>query len=784
MIRSKTAIFFIGIACITLLGATLVEKPFTDTFWQEADSLHMTFPLDATYAAYEVTYFKWESDLDTTYNYRLSIYTDKQKETIVLDSIYNPYEILTPRHGSEERDTLVQIIPAENRIDLNHLLIGDHSYFWTLKAYNNGDSITRTGSFITENTGVRVDYHKTDSLTERIDCYTQNLYFLNVEEHGNIQDLNVRISYDSRENYILEGDLSPEILLSHPDGTQMTLSHSADGSNMNHEKIYDDQAFLSIEEFYQGRFYSVFIDVEEDGTGLFDYRARPSDSLNIFNNKDAYGKWILEVLFDDELNFKIGSSNIQLEFELESFPIESEVISWSRDQVTLEWAAKEGVTVTALQKKIAPAGSFQSIPGFTNTSDTFIDPFQNHGEKINYRYTGVSADGQQVYSNEILVHSPLLPFLHDSTKIAAKFMYACDYYDYIGWTINWLSQPINASGYFITTDTLDQQDLLIRLPEIVEQPEFGTVYFKAFNQYDTTKWHAVSEQFEVISLEGEFEVGDISDDSLTFRWSTNLQGSADFSLLQAGIFGGYGDVIEDRHAQLQDESITIYSQHLEWVNRPGEYRWLIGEYRHPFRHTFGYKDFIIKENFSSDYLLEPTYPIRKNYGRAQLSADTLSFRWETDYEQKIDFHLWEMTDDPTMPRVLLYTEQSNAGEVTLFESDLEWTKKLGNYQWTLGRPDTSWRTTSLSVLDPSLILETEIETYVNIFPNPTQRFLEIENPEIIEYCAVTDFSGKKIQEYQPYSSTIKLDFHSFTSGVYLIQIKTKSNSKFLRIIKE
>ena len=571
---SKTApLLFPVVFMITLALRPINELVTIPTLTETLDSLVMTFPKDSTYAAHDLTYFQWESDLDTTFHYRLTVYEDAQRETITLDSIYNPFKLTTSYSG---RDTLLQIIPGENRIDLNHLFTRDQNYYWTLLAYDEQDTTDIEGSFEVEQPGFSLTVDTTAYINFDYvgNGLAQDIFFFQVDQPGTIRDLNVRFLYDSRDNSISGDDASPEIILTHPDGTEIVLSHIEDWSKLKHQKVFDDEAFLSIEEFYEGRDFTLAIDIPEDGTGLMDYRARPTDSLRAFTGKNITGEWTLRIIFDDDLYFYIDPSSAELEFVANPLPIEAEVIDWSNDQVTLQWETQDGISVSGLEKKIAPDSVFQEVAGFDSSSDTFIDTFQNPGEEITYRVVGQSNDQEEVYSNELLVNSPLIPFVHDSTSIGVAVESGSDHYDFIGWTINWLQQPVNAKGFFITEDTTVTPAFNLTLPEVVNQPDEGVVYFRAYHEYDTTDWYPVAMAFELISPIGEFEVGELSSDSLTFEWSSNLEGSADLVIRRREGNIGF-PVIEAKTINMSQGSFTLYAEDLDWVTAPDTYSWSI-----------------------------------------------------------------------------------------------------------------------------------------------------------------------------------------------------------------
>jgi alpha-tubulin suppressor-like RCC1 family protein len=73
--------------------------------------------------------------------------------------------------------------------------------------------------------------------------------------------------------------------------------------------------------------------------------------------------------------------------------------------------------------------------------------------------------------------------------------------------------------------------------------------------------------------------------------------------------------------------------------------------------------------------------------------------------------------------------------------------------------------------------------FIKIFPNPTNSFIIIQNPEkrIINYVIITDLNGRKVKEQS--QDTNKIDVHYLNSGIYLLQINAEGKNSIHKFIK-
>ena len=73
----------------------------------------------------------------------------------------------------------------------------------------------------------------------------------------------------------------------------------------------------------------------------------------------------------------------------------------------------------------------------------------------------------------------------------------------------------------------------------------------------------------------------------------------------------------------------------------------------------------------------------------------------------------------------------------------------------------------------------------NFFPNPVNQNLNISMSNCDDYkISVIDISGRKVLEKSFYDQYINLDLSNISQGVYTVEIKTKSISKFKKLVVE
>jgi len=69
---------------------------------------------------------------------------------------------------------------------------------------------------------------------------------------------------------------------------------------------------------------------------------------------------------------------------------------------------------------------------------------------------------------------------------------------------------------------------------------------------------------------------------------------------------------------------------------------------------------------------------------------------------------------------------------------------------------------------------------VQVFPNPTEGFININAEDIIESIEIIDFKGKVLLTKEVKHLTYKLDV-SYISGIYFMKINFGNQSEYVRV---
>ena len=70
-------------------------------------------------------------------------------------------------------------------------------------------------------------------------------------------------------------------------------------------------------------------------------------------------------------------------------------------------------------------------------------------------------------------------------------------------------------------------------------------------------------------------------------------------------------------------------------------------------------------------------------------------------------------------------------------------------------------------------IESNVQNELRVFPNPTNKFINIETNEIIESITINDMSGRTL--YTGIENTTTVDVQNIESGIYLLSIHTKNS---------
>src|SRR5690606_1268821 len=75
-------------------------------------------------------------------------------------------------------------------------------------------------------------------------------------------------------------------------------------------------------------------------------------------------------------------------------------------------------------------------------------------------------------------------------------------------------------------------------------------------------------------------------------------------------------------------------------------------------------------------------------------------------------------------------------------------------------------------------------TQLKYYPNPTSDLLTISYNEPIVKVEVFDLNGRMIMNRDFDKETVELDFSRLSSGTYMLNIKTKDSSQFVKIVRK
>lgn len=85
---------------------------------------------------------------------------------------------------------------------------------------------------------------------------------------------------------------------------------------------------------------------------------------------------------------------------------------------------------------------------------------------------------------------------------------------------------------------------------------------------------------------------------------------------------------------------------------------------------------------------------------------------------------------------------------------------------------------------PNLGIEDKFAININHYPNPVNNELTITSLFVLDYYKIFDIQGKKVMNKSVNGNVITLDFSSFTTGVYFVQVHSNDLSKTLKVIKK
>ena len=75
-------------------------------------------------------------------------------------------------------------------------------------------------------------------------------------------------------------------------------------------------------------------------------------------------------------------------------------------------------------------------------------------------------------------------------------------------------------------------------------------------------------------------------------------------------------------------------------------------------------------------------------------------------------------------------------------------------------------------------------TNLTYYPNPVNDLLTINYIDVITKVEVYDLNGRLVITRNFDNDSIQIDFGGLSSGTYMLNVKTKENSQFIKIIKK
>ena len=93
--------------------------------------------------------------------------------------------------------------------------------------------------------------------------------------------------------------------------------------------------------------------------------------------------------------------------------------------------------------------------------------------------------------------------------------------------------------------------------------------------------------------------------------------------------------------------------------------------------------------------------------------------------------------------------------------------------------NTAMVTFWVTPLDPTQVAESHQD--IIIFPNPATNFVNIE-AEGLQTVLLTDINGKALSSHTAKGNSIRIDISGLKAGIYLIAVKTRSTSSFVKSI--
>ncbi|OHX63939.1 Ig-like domain-containing protein [Flammeovirga pacifica] len=147
-------------------------------------------------------------------------------------------------------------------------------------------------------------------------------------------------------------------------------------------------------------------------------------------------------------------------------------------------------------------------------------------------------------------------------------------------------------------------------------------------------------------------------------------------------------------------------------------------------------------------------------------------------------------EDGSITKVDIYVNDELIRSLISAPYELDWTATAtGTYEVeaiaTDDQGETASAQMSIVIEDESDITSLEDElTTVAFYPNPVKNILVLDLPESDQNINIINLEGKMIRQLLHQSNHVEIDFQSFQSGIYFIQIQGEQEFNQIKVIKQ
>ena len=75
-------------------------------------------------------------------------------------------------------------------------------------------------------------------------------------------------------------------------------------------------------------------------------------------------------------------------------------------------------------------------------------------------------------------------------------------------------------------------------------------------------------------------------------------------------------------------------------------------------------------------------------------------------------------------------------------------------------------------------------TNVNLYPNPSSDFININSADSIEEYSIYDLTGRIVKNSNPNSNNFRINVTSLNKGIYLVKLSSGDKTGSIKIIKD